>query len=534
MRAADVIARRSFEAGIRHAFGIPGGEILTLIDALAAAGIDFVTTRHETAAGLMAEGSAAHTQAPGLLVVTLGPGVSNAVNAVANAYLDRVPMLVVSGAIECGLRANYTHQVLDQAALLRPVCKSSLVAESGAVDATIQHALALAMQHPRGPVHIDLPMDVAVREERLTHVPPETAATPLDEHTLDLASDWLRRAQRPLAIAGLEAVEEVVANELAALLQALEVPLLTTYKAKGVLDEQSPRCIGAIGLSPRADTIAAPLFDAADVVLLVGYDPVEMRARYRQPFATHTRVIELAACERTHGMHSASLTLVGDLTRSLRALRSRIEDRPPAARWRDREPQLAGEALRCAFASKAGFSPETVAETLNRIVPADMRMTVDTGAHRILLSQLFRARAPGQLLQSNGLCTMGYAVPAAIGLALASRRRVVAVTGDGGFDMVAGELATLRDLDLPVTVVVFDDQSLALIDEKQRSAGLERRAVWLGATDHAAVARAFGGHGVCVGNTGALTAALREALESSNGFSVISCRLERGAYRDLL
>jgi acetolactate synthase-1/2/3 large subunit len=175
-----------------------------------------------------------------------------------------------------------------------------------------------------------------------------------------------------------------------------------------------------------------------------------------------------------------------------------------------------------------------VVDTLSRVVPACVRLTVDTGAHRIVFSQAFRARSPGQALQSNGLCTMGYALPAAIGLALASCEPVLALMGDGGFDMVAGELATLRDLELPVTLVIFDDQSLALIDLKQAEQQLPRCGVWSGATDHVAVARAYGGRATRVRDVASLERALGEALARRRGFSLISCTLERGAYAGLI
>jgi acetolactate synthase-1/2/3 large subunit len=192
--------------------------------------------------------------------------------------------------------------------------------------------------------------------------------------------------------------------------------------------------------------------------------------------------------------------------------------------------------VRAAFApdTDAPFSPLSVAEVLSRVLPTDAQLTVDTGAHRIVLSQAVQTSWPGQMLQSNGLCTMGYALPSAIGLSLASGRRVVAAMGDGGFDMVLGELATLRDLSLPVTIIVFDDSSLALIDVKQQAAGLVRRGVWLGATDHAALAGAFGGWGVRVHDAASLEAALLKSFQTHTRFSLISCALERGAYAELL
>ena len=165
MNAADVIARRLYAAGCRFAFGIPGGEVLTLIDALERAGIRFVLTRHENGAGFMAEGGWHATAAPGILVATVGPGVANAFNVVANAEQDRVPLIVLSGAVDAAEAMRYTHQVFDHSAAFAHICKASFTAPDGAIDAMIDKALAIAMSGRPGPVHIDLPIRVADTEQ---------------------------------------------------------------------------------------------------------------------------------------------------------------------------------------------------------------------------------------------------------------------------------------------------------------------------------------------------------------------------------
>jgi acetolactate synthase-1/2/3 large subunit len=267
----------------------------------------------------------------------------------------------------------------------------------------------------------------------------------------------------------------------------------------------------------------------------VGYDPVEMRASYIDPFPRSARVLELAAAPRDHAMHRADITCVGPLAPALSALASQL----PAARtlWADGTPENVRAQGRGAFTCEhgAGFSPLDVASVLAQRLPASVPMTIDTGAHRILLSQAPIAQRVGQIAQSNGLCTMGYALPSAIGMSLAlGGSQVVAAMGDGGFDMVLGELATLRDLALPVTIIVFDDQSLALIDLKQRALGYACRGVSLGATDHVALARAFGGEGERVNDRARLEDALQRALARPRGFSLISCALQPGAYKGLI
>ena len=165
-RVADTVARCLAAAGVRHAFGMPGGEVVTLVDALAEAGIRFVLARHETAAAIMAAGAAAVTGAPGLLVTTLGPGLANAVNGIADAAQERVPLLVISGVVERSIRARYTHQILDHAALLRPLVKASFEIEAEGAAAVVARAIALAMAPPCGPVHLDLSPAVAAATDR--------------------------------------------------------------------------------------------------------------------------------------------------------------------------------------------------------------------------------------------------------------------------------------------------------------------------------------------------------------------------------
>ena len=161
MKAADVIARRLYEAGCRYAFGIPGGEVLTLMDALEQAGIRFQLTKHENAAGFMAEGTHHVTAAPGVLLATVGPGVANAANVVANAYQDQVPMIYLTGCIDPDVAVTFTHQVINHTELMKPITKASFTASEGAIDALIDKALSIATDDRPGPVHIDVPITVA-------------------------------------------------------------------------------------------------------------------------------------------------------------------------------------------------------------------------------------------------------------------------------------------------------------------------------------------------------------------------------------
>lgn len=526
---AEIIGRALAEAGATHAFGIPGGEVLALIEGLGTAGIDFVLARHESAAGFMAEGLWHATGALPVLVATLGPGVANAVNVVANASQDRVPLIFLSGCIEAAMAESYTHQVVDHRAMLRPVVKASLRAEKHAVGVTIAKAIAIAREGQPGPVHVDVPTDVAESAaEDGRAVPPPTAvfAPPAHEDGLRIASEMLAAAERPVAIAGLDALNEAAAAELAAFCHAQGVPLVTTYKAKGLLSERDPLALGCAGLSPKADAILMPLIAASDCLVLVGYDPIEMRAGWRHPWGPDKPVIELAGVERRHGMHGVTLDLRGAIAPSL----ARLAGVPRRGRrWPDGEPALARERLAGAFAAE-GFGPAAIFHALRAAMPEGAVATADSGAHRILFSHVWRCHGSRQLLQSTGFCTMACAVPLAAGFRLGRPDTpVLAVVGDAGLEMGLGELATLRDLGLAVIVVVLVDGKLALIDMKQRASGRPRSGVDFGRSDLPAVARAMGGCGAWIDDLESLDAEIAAALDRGS-FTLLACRIGPEAY----
>jgi acetolactate synthase-1/2/3 large subunit len=278
-----------------------------------------------------------------------------------------------------------------------------------------------------------------------------------------------------------------------------------------------------------ADRVLKPLVAAADLVLLAGYDPIEMRPGWLDPFRGRERVAELTRGPLDHGMHAAGTVLHGPVATLLDALAEGLE---PRRRWLNDEPATARARLEALFAPPAAWGPHAIIDALGAVLPEDAIVTVDSGAHRILLSQRWKARRPLSLLQSAGWCTMGAALPLAIGASLTARDRpVIAVLGDGGLEMTLGELGSLRDQRLPVVIVVLQDESLALIELKQRRAGLGPAGVALGRTRYEEIAAAFDGAGVRVRDVSALRAALAAALER-RAFTLIACEIEAGAYVD--
>ena len=529
LRAADILARRLYDEGCRFAFGMPGGEVLTIVDALQAAGIRFILCKHENAAGFMAEGAWHRTGAPAILVGTVGPGILNAVNFVANAEQDRVPVIVLSGCVDADEVATYTHQVLDHRAVLDPITKATFTLTAGAAGVIADKAVGIATEGRPGPVHIDVPISVA---DAPAHPGPRRVPTapavPAPGSDLDRARTMLAGATRPVMVVGLDAVNEEAAEAVQGFAETFGVPIVTTYKAKGVLPEGHALALGGAGLSPKADGLLVPFLQSADLILCVGYDPIEMRVGWRDIWdARRQDVIDITAAPNHHYMHQATISFVTGCAETLTALADGIAPQPT---WTGGEVTALQSALAAAFPSDEAWGPAAVMDECRQVLPAGTLATADSGAHRILLSQMWRCDAPRELVQSSGLCTMGCAVPLAMGQALAAPdRAVVSFSGDAGFLMVAGELSTAAELGLKPIFVVFVDASLALIELKQRQRQMANNGVDFGSHDFAAIGRAFGG----AGHTVTSRAELRDALtaaQKADTFTVIGAMIEKGAY----
>ncbi len=527
--SADIIARYLAEAGVKRAFGIPGGEVLAVIDALADHDIEFTLVKHENAGGFMAEGTYHASGAPGVLIATLGPGVANAINFIANAYQDRVPVLFITGCVDDKEAMSYTHQIFDHQALLNPITKASLKVADGAVEETIDKALSIAMDEPPGPVHIDVPISVATAMQ--ADRPAVKRCKPCygvpDNQQLDELRAVLSSAKRPLAIAGVGVLQQQAEKEVSEFLQAHNIPMISSYKAKGVLAEDHALSLGATGLSPKSESIMLPLVKQADLLLLLGYDPIEMRPGWRNVWAKETRVIELSTLTNTHYMHHADTHLYCDLKTTLPAL---MPAQNKAEHWTSGEILKAQQANAQAFSSGQDWGPHAITSIARRQLPDETIATVDTGAHRILLSQLWRCKTARSLFQSTGLCTMGVAVPMALGYKMARPEvPVVAFTGDAGMEMVLGDLASVRDSRLPIIIIIFVDESLALIELKQRGMKLDNLGVDFKSTDFVSIGNAYGFHSEWVDEADHYAKALDAAL-ARDTTTLLACRFPQQAY----
>jgi acetolactate synthase-1/2/3 large subunit len=488
IRPAQAIAAALREAGGGPVFGLPGGGgNLDLIGTAEEAGLRFVLCHGETAAAIAAATWAEETGLPAACLATRGPGAASLANGLAHALLDRAPLLAITDAIAAGDRARVPHQRLDHARLLAETVKASVPIDADP-GATAAWAVDLALAPPPGPVHLDVV--AGAPRAPLPPIPARTATPPAD---LDEARRLVAAARRPVVLAGVGV--RGAAGAIERLVAGTTIPVLTTYKAKGLAPPANDAGLLTGG------TLELPVLHSADLVIAVGLDPVEL---IPAPWRTAAPVLSLAAWPANAATFPIACELVGDVPELAAKLGAVAGD------WDTAPAAYRAAALERLAVPVAGLDPVAVVQAAAAAAPGGMA-TVDAGAHMLVAMPYW----PGRALISSGLATMGFALPAAIGAALAGTgRRITCLTGDGGLSMCAGELETVARLRLPVTVVVFNDAALSLIEIKQRPSGHGgRAAVRYLPTDWAAVARGFGIEGRRVERADGLAAALAPPAE---------------------
>lgn len=531
-KTARIIAQALHEEGVRHAFGIPGGEVLELLEAFREVGIKFVLTKQEMGAGIMAEASYQLTGTPGVLVATMGPGITNTTTAVAQALLDRSALLVITGEVATSLKSIYTHQIIDQEALLRPLVKwSTTIAAKNAFD-QVRKGLAIAKSPLPGPVHFNLPADVAGLEQtEARRFAPAAVRTMPRREDLALVESWLKKAKRPFALVGVGVQLDAAEREFKRFIETWRIPFIATYKAKGVVAEDHALCVGATGLSPVVDKIHMAHVREADLILTIGFDPVELRSDWIAPWDEKKLTVNIDLVQNTHHVYRSAIEYTGSIAGCLQALAAAVPKRIPV-RWADADLDRYRRTVQHAIASNParGMGPYQVAAALREVFPRDTIATIDTGSHRILINHVWQSYEPRRLLQSNGLGTMGYALPSAIAAKLMfPKRPVLAMMGEAGLDMVIGEMALLEYHKLALTLVVFRDDTLSLIKLKQQRMKLPETGVVTGSPDYVMLAEAYGGNGFVVNNVTELKKVARVALNSRR-FTLIEARINPDEY----
>ena len=511
---ADLIVRRLADSGVRTLFGVPGGgSNLDLIAAAGRAGLPFVLTATETAAAIAALAQAEVTGAPGACLTTLGPGATSVVNGVACAFLERAPLVVFTDSQPAS--APFTHQRIDHVALLRPITKwSATLTVENAFDA-MTRAIHAATDGRPGPVHVDCPGDVA-------SAPAQTRSLEESRCITDTADDARLEAlaavaRKPVVLAGIGAD-----RDLSAFCTRHRVPAMVTYKAKGVVPDDHPWFAGVFTNA----AIEQPLIDESDLLIGLGLDPVELIPR---AWARMQPAVYLGRWRVEDSHIPFEIQAIGAMDDHLamldRVLPPSDWDAAVVARHVNRQRD------QIARRDDGGFTAQRVVEIVAKSAAAAVsRVTVDAGAHMFPATVLWPIAGKRTMLISNGLSTMGFALPAAIGAALLDDDRpVVALTGDGGLLMCLGELLTAARERLRIVTVVFADESLSLIEIKQMARALPPAGVSLGGINWQEIGRGFGIRTFAASTGCELERAIEAAL-GHDGPALIETRIDRSNY----
>ena len=480
----DDLCRR----GTRFAFGVPGGGVsLDLLSAAQNAGIRTVIAAREDAAAMMGGVAGRLAGAPGLAFSTKGPGLASATNGLASALLDRMPLLFVAEGFEVAELAYLSHQVFDQKGLVEGLFDKIPGRRAPILAADVNEAvLALdtMMNAPIGPAVL---LGDPNRMTAPVDAPPSSASvsiTGADPDAILRARDLIARARRPVVVVGLEATDPAAASSVRDLAVALGTPVLVTYMGKGVVPDSDPMFAGIF----TGGAIEQATVGSADLIILAGLDPVEL---IRKPWPYHAPVLDLCACKHTPHYVKPTVRIEGDLVDTLR----RLADVKAASDWNAVEIACCRERFLVNMGMQGGdgLSPETVVREVGHAFEFTPRVTIDAGAHMFSACAFWKAGAPLDLLISNGLASMGFALPAAIAAALHDPGRgAVALTGDGGLMMCLGELKTAAAAGVNLTVVVFNDARLSLIDIKREQRQMQDLGLSWDTPGFARIADGFG------------------------------------------
>ena len=533
MTIAQLLVHKLALAGVKKIFGLPGGgSSLDIIAAAAAENIQFVLTKTENAAVMMAGALAESTGVPGVALMTKGPGLTNATNGVAYASLDRAPVVVLTDGFTPKQLTYITHQVFDQQAVLRPLVKAVSRLESSDPASEIDALLAAATTHPLGPVHIELTSETARRnvdQVRADSRDKVSVPSAVDQQQFEALRASLQKARKPIAVLGLEA--RAHSEAVRAFVQSLGCAVLSTYKAKGVVPDDSDQVLGIFtGGSLEQEAIAA-----ADLMVLIGMDPVEL---ILQPWRYNTPVIDIAAVRHPVHYIEPSVRVVGSITEMLTRLVA--SGSYPQTGWSPAELEhiRKNAQTQLAYAPvKNAVAPDRVAQlaaTSCKEAGIKPMFSIDAGAHMFSVAAFFPAARAGDVLISNGLATMAFALPAAISAVVQDPSApVLCFSGDGGLMMCLGELCTAVEQQAQVIVIVFNDSALSLIDIKQQSRALESNGVRWQHHDFAGIMRALGGFGASVTTEQEFVTAMATALETK-GPSLIDVSIDPSGYPEQL
>ena len=516
--AAQLLVRCLENEGIEYIFGIPGEENLAMMDALLDSSVIFHATRHEQGAAFMADVYGRLTGKAAVCLSTLGPGATNLLTGVADANMDRAPLVAITGQAGRNRLHKESHQALDLVSLFRPVTKwNAQISMPEIVPEIVRKAVKVAQEEKPGATHIDFPEDVAdmmvdgipipIRDDAVNRPAPTL-------ETLEEAQALIEQAERPIIMAGNGVSRARAGDALTAFVTEVNIPAATTFMGKGALSTKHPLSLCAVGLQSK-DYVSAG-FSQADLVICIGYDIVEYPPELWNPAGDKKILhIDMAPAEVDRA-YNPDCEVVGDIAWTLKRLHLLLKPKPATRIACELRDILVAEVH--AGGQDDGFpvKPQRICFDLRQAMQNEDIVISDVGAHKMWLARMYFTREPNTCLISNGFASMGIALPGAIAAQLVyPQRTVVAATGDAGFLMNVQELETAVRLKTPIVVLIWNDSAYGLIKWKQMTQYGRPSHVDFGNPDFVALAESFGARGIRINAANELGPALEQARRST-------------------
>ena len=525
MKVAELFVRCLEAEGVRHLFGIPGEENIDFMDALLDSKLEFILTRHEQGAAFMADVYGRLTGRAGVCLATLGPGATNLITGVADANMDRAPVVALAGQVDTGRMHKESHQHLDLVKLFEPISKyATQIRTPGVVSEVIRKAFKDAEREKPGVSFIELPEDIADMpadgEPLKVQRPSRPYPTP---QKVKQAATLISKSRNPIVLAGNGVIRGSASSELVGFAEKLNIPVAMTFMAKGALPFSHPLSLGTVGLQ-GTDYVSSG-FEKADLVICIGYDLVEYSPANWHP-NRDKKIIHIDATPAEVDAHYIlEAGVVGDIAEALNAIADRARPRESKIAYTLRQI-IVDELQACENDQGFPVKPQKIVADLRRALATEDIAISDVGAHKMWMARMYKAEAPNTCIISNGFASMGIALPGAIAAKLTyPDRKVVAVTGDAGFLMNCQELETAVRLGLQLVVLIWNDSKYGLIEWHQNKKFGRTSHIDFNNPDFVKFAESFGAKGYRVESAGDLLPTLEQAL-SCGTVALVDCPVD--------
>ncbi|MFC7135400.1 MULTISPECIES: acetolactate synthase large subunit [Salinibaculum] len=514
MKASDLLVRCLEEEGVEYVFGLPGEELEDLLFSLRESEITFIPVRHEQGAAFMADVHGRLTGEAGVCLATLGPGATNLITGVADAHLDKSPLVAITGQGGRERLHKESHQALDIVHMFEPVVKwNSQITDAETIPESVRKAFKLAEFEKPGATHLEFPEDVADEDVTASVLPtrPRVRRPDPDRDSLTRATDLVEAAESPLVLAGNGAVRTRAARRLRQLVEHVGMPVIATYMGKGAVSDRLDASLLTLNSGPVGE--AASAMDRADCVIAVGYDIAEHDPKSWNPDRDKTVIHVDHEPAEVYEHYNPDVELVADISATLDELRERLDSVEGPEWCSGLRERIVEDVSRKPDADEPFSVKRTLPYLREAMADGDVLIS-DVGSHKMAIARHFPSYEPNTCIISNGLASMGIAVPGGIAADLALETNVVVATGDGGFLMNAAEIETATRLDLGFTIVVFNDDDYGLISEKQVEHTGEQFGTGLTNPDFVTFAESFGIEGHRPETWTAVKSTLEDAIAS--------------------